>query len=279
MEHNRPYIYRYYYDITVYPPSYQERSSPVIYYNGRGVSGTQEMNENQQNEQNWYNSGGADDVTYPTYPNNIPIGQPYSTGNSYNIPIGTGRPSTSGNIPIETNNLYLMNQDFIFSNPEQSLDGINSNVFTSNMTANNTPNNTEANTEANTSNNTETNNSPQNSPVHTHSRHRHPPGFPYPLYQRSNNDIFYIGGNDNIENRNFFDNVEVCITEEDFEYIDIEHTEEMTDKNCSICQVSIKDKTICKKLKCGHTFHIACARKWLCNHSVYCPECRYDCRT
>jgi len=46
--------------------------------------------------------------------------------------------------------------------------------------------------------------------------------------------------------------------------------EDLPDATCIICLEEIKKA---KKLKCGHSFHLNCLRRWL-EQNVVCPTCR-----
>ena len=43
--------------------------------------------------------------------------------------------------------------------------------------------------------------------------------------------------------------------------------------NCTVCMCDIEDNDECKKLNCGHMFHIDCIDNWL-RRTLECPMCR-----
>lgn len=57
-----------------------------------------------------------------------------------------------------------------------------------------------------------------------------------------------------------------------------ENNEEIGSEVCAICQETIENNTIVRKIKkCNHKFHSACLDRWLENH-LTCPTCRQDIR-
>jgi len=52
-----------------------------------------------------------------------------------------------------------------------------------------------------------------------------------------------------------------------------------TETECSICLEPYEPKEPLKVLRCEHTFHPECIRKWLTEVNVRCPICRCDQRT
>ena len=44
---------------------------------------------------------------------------------------------------------------------------------------------------------------------------------------------------------------------------------------CNICQDKISNWSICRKLKCGHSFHQECCDKWM-EKNIKCPTCRFE---
>jgi len=68
------------------------------------------------------------------------------------------------------------------------------------------------------------------------------------------------------------EDVKIVIKEEDFNKIEIINN--VNDVNCSICCDEIKDNAI--KLKCNHYYHKDCIKKWLCNYSNKCPNCKEE---
>jgi hypothetical protein len=57
-----------------------------------------------------------------------------------------------------------------------------------------------------------------------------------------------------------------------------ENNEETESEVCAICQETIENNTIVRKIKkCNHKFHSACLDRWLENH-LTCPTCRQDIR-
>jgi hypothetical protein len=58
-----------------------------------------------------------------------------------------------------------------------------------------------------------------------------------------------------------------------------ETLEEDSENNCAICQDSMRQGELVRKLTvCSHQFHKSCIDNWLLNQSVYCPTCRHDIR-
>ncbi len=58
-----------------------------------------------------------------------------------------------------------------------------------------------------------------------------------------------------------------------------ETLEEDSENNCAICQDSMRQGELVRKLTvCSHQFHKSCVDNWLLNQSVYCPTCRHDIR-
>jgi hypothetical protein len=80
----------------------------------------------------------------------------------------------------------------------------------------------------------------------------------------------------------FYDDVKVCLSEEDFEsqlehfvYQDSENNEE-ENRECIICTDAFKEGDSVSKTCCGHLFHDECLKPWLLNQSVKCPVCRTE---
>ena len=59
---------------------------------------------------------------------------------------------------------------------------------------------------------------------------------------------------------------------------DLEINSENERLSCVICQDTVQDNSIVRKIKkCGHVFHMSCLDKWLENR-ITCPTCRTDIR-
>lgn len=59
---------------------------------------------------------------------------------------------------------------------------------------------------------------------------------------------------------------------------DLESNSDNDRLSCVICQDTIQDNSIVRKIKkCGHVFHMSCLDKWLENR-ITCPTCRTDIR-
>ena len=56
---------------------------------------------------------------------------------------------------------------------------------------------------------------------------------------------------------------------------DVTREDLQTEPNCLICREPMALDRNCKKLPCGHCYHIECLEEWLC-HSNECPLCHYD---
>jgi len=52
----------------------------------------------------------------------------------------------------------------------------------------------------------------------------------------------------------------------------IEYDISNPNKDCGMCMEPLS--TTCRKLKCGHIFHIKCIDLWLSQNTI-CPACRY----
>ena len=47
---------------------------------------------------------------------------------------------------------------------------------------------------------------------------------------------------------------------------------------CTVCHSSVRPGEFARTIRrCGHTFHVECIAKWLCNHTR-CPSCMQDIR-
>jgi hypothetical protein len=86
--------------------------------------------------------------------------------------------------------------------------------------------------------------------------------------------VQFRGGHANIVRPDFFDNIEVGLTDEEINKVSIIVDQVNKDDMCAICQDSFKDIKV-RKLKCDHMFCDNCIIFWLKKHKK-CPLCKVD---
>ena len=61
---------------------------------------------------------------------------------------------------------------------------------------------------------------------------------------------------------------------------DVNYSNELENKQCSICTLNFEIDDCIKSTPCNHLFHKDCIYQWLTKHCIHplCPVCRHDCR-
>ena len=106
------------------------------------------------------------------------------------------------------------------------------------------------------------------------------------LFNLINNWINSISINNNIY-VNYLEQTEpesikVNMSQEEFFKMikNVNYSNEMSNKQCSICTFNFEIGDNIKTTPCNHFFHMNCIYNWLTKHCIHplCPICRHDCR-